>query len=104
MGRYRRRPSDIEAVQFDGTNWVEMVGFTGVRQLEDGRTVPVFNRAGTFLISFIGRTEKQVGELWVEANGAHVYIELGEWVAKDEKGFYPIKDDMFQKLYERLED
>lgn len=102
MGKYMRIPTVIEAVQFDGTNWGEMVTFTGTRTVDD-YTIPVFNHAGTYLLSFLGRTEKQVAELWVAANDAHVFIEIGEWVLKDEKGFYPCKNDMFQKLYAPVE-
>lgn len=102
MGKYRRRPGEIEAVQFTGENWVEMVTFTGTRKAEDGRQVMVFNPRGTFLLSFFANTESAgaEAELWVAAKGANVYIHRGEWVLKDEKGFYPCKDDEFKKLYE----
>ena len=42
-------------------------------------------------VSFLGGGEKLW--LWVQANTAQLPIDLGEWIAKDDLGFYPIKHD-----------
>ena len=38
------------------------------------------------------------------ANDAWLQIEDGEWVAKDDHGFYPIKDDVFARKYRLADD
>lgn len=104
MPKFRRRPGDIEAHQFDGRNWAEMMAFVGNRKTQDGKEVPGFLPIGTLFAVFAGRTPNERAELWVEANQTTVPIEIGEWVLQDEKGFYPCKDDIFQKLYESAEE
>jgi len=37
--------------------------------------------------------------IYVHANSAWLPLETGEWVAKDSHGFYPIKNDVFEKKY-----
>jgi hypothetical protein len=41
--------------------------------------------------------------LWVEANKRQLPLKLGEWIAKDELGFYPIQHEMILKNYEETD-
>jgi len=45
----------------------------------------------------VGRT----ANLYVDANESWLPLEVGEWVAKDSHGFYPIKNDIFENKYRR---
>lgn len=87
--RYRKRPVEIEALQWTGDNLAQMQAFVGVRTdshaLENEQGFDVF-RAGP--------------RLYVAANEAWLPIDVSEWVAKDRLGFYPIKDSMFHESYE----
>lgn len=111
MPRFRLRPGEVEAVQFDGNNWVEMTNFTGIRTDGDGYQIPVFNKIGTFLLTiFNPEGVNAKAELWVESSQKHFYVHVGDWVVKGalirigEKGFHLMKDDLFQKLYESVEE
>lgn len=44
------------------------------------------------------------GELYVAANNAWLDIEIGEWIIKDSRGFYPCKPDIFAQTYEVVAD
>jgi len=106
VAKYRKKPVIIEAVQFTGDNWAEMHAFTGHRNVEttsDPCMVDIFTEVGTYLVThLLGDTTK--AELWVEANRSVLPIEVGEWVIKDELGFYPCKADRFDATYELVEE
>lgn len=110
MPRFRLRPSEVEAIQFNGNNWVEMANFTGTRPDGDGYQLPVFNKIGTFLLIALNPEALYAqAELWVEAQKGYVYVHIGDWIVKGAnldgvRGFNLIKDNTFQKLYEQLED
>ena len=43
------------------------------------------------------------GQLFVNANRAYLAIVPGEWVIKDQRGFYPCKPDIFAVTHEKVE-
>lgn len=90
--KFVKKPIMVEAVRFTGDNWAEMHAFTGHRHIEGRVYVDVFVEAGTYTL--VGRDEPEyVAELWVEANSAWVPLTVGEWIMKDDFGFYPCQDD-----------
>lgn len=91
MATYRRRPTTIEAIQWNGANLFEIMEFTK-------STFSGGKRAVNFLYE---KGEK--ANLWVDANKAWLEIEVGDWIAKDKHGCYPIKDDVFGENYEEVE-
>jgi hypothetical protein len=85
---YERIPGGtIEAVQWTGSNQVELNDFT--RAGDD---------AGFIALNGSDHSETNA-RLFVAANGTWLPIEVGEWVAKDSLGFYPIKDEVFRKAW-----
>lgn len=103
MGRYISVPTEIEAVQFDGSNFHEVRELVGYRpkSCTYRENVYAFQPIGTYLPSY-GKPERVFGELWVDANQQWLPIEVGEWIVKDELGAYPCKDDVFKKKYREL--
>jgi len=111
MPRFRLKPGTVEAVQFNGSNWVEMTNFCGTRKTEDNFEVPVFNPIGTYLLAIFNPTAADSkAELWVEYANKHFYVKVGDWVVKGQPlgirdpGFHLMADTLFANLYERLED
>lgn len=84
---YRSVPTEIEAIQWTGTNPYAVRAFTGETDNH-----------------FVFATQDGIenAELYVAANKSWVHISVGEWVAKDELGFYPIKDEVFKKKYRQI--
>ena len=83
--RYRKKPVEIEAVQWSGSNW-------------------------HMLLEFAEKTGDRGG---VYTKGADLYVRTlegdlkaisGDWVIKGIKGeLYPIRDDIFRETYEPVE-
>ena len=62
MGRYRKKPVEVEAVQFTGENWAEMHEFTGHRNVENDLNpymVDIFTEIGTYLATYL-MTERKL--------------------------------------------
>lgn len=89
--RFRKRPVEIEAMQWTGDNPAAMRAFTGMHATESGGE------------HFVFTTQSGHGELFVAANGAWLPLEIGEWVLSDARGFYPCKPDIFAQTYDELE-
>lgn len=93
--KFDSKPTQIEAVQFTGDNLLEVQEFVGT--LEDGNTFG-FRRTKSQQKEWPKGTA--VAKLWVAANQEWLGIEVGEWIAKDEFGFYPIKGVVFRRKYQ----
>jgi hypothetical protein len=87
MARYVSIPSEIEAVQYSKDNWAEVYEFTG-------------HFYGDVHSDLVVQTDRHGDSyLWVEANQGRLLLEEGEWILRDELGFYPCKNDIFIKKY-----
>lgn len=77
--RYRKRPVEVEAIQWDGDNWHEVLAFTGRGISQHGRTLSITTLEGTMTAS------------------------PGDWIIRgiaDE--LYPCKPDIFEQTYEAV--
>ena len=45
----------------------------------------------------------KVLSLFVAANNGWLDLQVGEWIAKDDFGYYPIKDEQFKRVYEEVQ-
>lgn len=91
--RYRKRPITVEAKQWTGDNLEELWDWIGA----DGLYGPL--PIGDPLRPF-----GQPARLYVAANDAWLDLEIGEWIIRDSKGFYPCKHDIFEVTYEPVKD
>ncbi|QLF83648.1 hypothetical protein SEA_REDWATTLEHOG_145 [Gordonia phage RedWattleHog] len=89
MTRFVHRPTTIEAMQWTGDNADEL-----------SRWMAGFGEASALRIYTETGAEQVVLDLYVAANDTWLPLEMGEWVARDVAGFYPIKDYVFQESYE----
>jgi hypothetical protein len=79
VGRYRKRPVVVEAVQWTGDNLAEVGRFAGEHALFDGRDDALD------VITIEGRLQASVGD----------------WIIKGVAGeFYPCRADIFAVTYE----
>lgn len=80
MGRYRKKPVEIEAVQFNGTNHVEVAEFLAGSDFEPG-----------------------IHGIVINTLEGSMSAAPGDWVIKGVKGeFYPCKPDIFEATYEEV--
>ena len=80
---YRKRPFEVEAIQYDGENMNEVIKFC-----KDEREIELY----------LGWALK----LNITVNNETVF--KGDYVVKDENGeFYPCSPDVFLETYEEIE-
>lgn len=92
MTRYVSIPSEVEAVQYRKDNWAEVYEFTG-------------HFYGDVHSDLVVHTDRRaVDYLWVEANKGRLMLQEGEWILRDELGFYPCNNDIFIKKYRLKEE
>ena len=82
--KYRKKPIEVEAVQWSGSNWHEVYAFAG-------HAVYTSNEADVVVL----RVKTLEGEL---------VARPGDWVIKGVQGeFYPCKPDIFEATYEPVD-
>ena len=93
MKKYRKKPVVIEAVQLRWDTWDEMCEFANVGRLEDNRPSGIK-----------GLPNNAIGLNIPTLEGLMVANE-NDWIIKGVNGeFYPIKNDIFLKTYEKVVD
>lgn len=91
--RYRKKPVEVEAVQFTGDNWNEVAALTGGREFaevhpEDWRDDPDI-----------------VAEVYDKLHSTWVGVKVGQWIIRGVQGeFYPCDPDVFEATYEAVTD
>lgn len=83
MGKYRKKPVIISAIQFTGENSEEIGHFASLAAKVTGR-------------------EKQ---LRIKTLEGMLKVSPGDWVIRGVQGeYYPCKPEIFEETYERVED
>lgn len=88
MAKYRKKPVEVEAVQWTGGNPHEILNLAG-------------DSARHFSVDFVD------GTTWLEVGTQEGVVRAycGDWIIKGVNGeFYPCKPDIFEKTYERVEE
>lgn len=81
MNLYRKLPVLVEAVQWSGSNWHEVLAFAGKHVFTTG------------------------GDLFVHTLEGSLRASPQDYIIKGIKGeFYPCKSDIFESTYEPVED
>lgn len=81
--RFRKRPVEVEAVQFTGPNWRECCRFIGAPTFDDDET--------------LGDPD----ELYIDTLEGMMTASLGDWIVRGVQGeHYPVKPDIFEETYE----
>ena len=85
INKYRKRPVEVEAIQFDGWNWREVYQF-------------ISNEPLMFTQDF--RKEEY---LFIDTLEGVMKASVGDYIIKGVHGeFYPCKPDIFHETYEDL--
>ena len=82
MGKYRKKPVVVRAVQWTGNNWTE---------------IAAFHRGDDFLT--------EGAKLICRTLEGSLYAQVGDWIIEGVKGeIYPCKPDIFEATYEPVEE
>ncbi len=93
MGKYRKLPIEIEAIQWSGINLQEIVDFAG-------------NKLTYRIIDTAWQVGKGVPYVDVEiiTLEGDMKVNIGDYIIKGVNGeFYPCKSDIFKKTHEKVE-
>lgn len=92
MARYRKKPVEIEAVQFTGFDYKGQVSLSG-------RTEWLTSKFGKEVL-FFGELDK----LTIKTLEGDHTASVGDFIIQGVNGeIYPCKPDIFEKTYERVE-
>ena len=92
MGKYRKKPVIVEAVQWTGDNLSEIIAFTGLHESAQKWTWEEYEQV-----------VREHGLKIFTLEGSYM-ATIGDFIIKGVKGeFYPIKNDIFEQTYEKVE-
>ncbi|MFE6903801.1 hypothetical protein ACFVFJ_44470 [Streptomyces sp. NPDC057717] len=90
MARYRKRPVEIEAVHYDGTNRDEIAAFMGRLAQVEEKKLP-------------GPGRGLHDGIVIHTLEGDMTASTGDWIIKGVQGeFYPCKPDIFAATYEEV--
>ena len=89
MPKFRKKPIEIEAIQFDGSNFDEILAFGN----KEGEKRNILKN------SFTGEQEY----LHIRTLEGNMHVSEGDYVIKGVQGeFYPCKPDIFHATYDAV--
>ncbi|MFK4801640.1 hypothetical protein ACI3K5_23535 [Streptomyces sp. MPA0124] len=90
MARYRKKPVEIEAVRYDGTNRNEVAAFMGRLGKVEERKLP-------------GPGRGMHDGIVIHTLEGDMTASVGDWIIRGVQGeFYPCKPDIFAATYEAV--
>jgi len=94
MRKFRKKPVEIEAIQWTGDNKKEMFDFLGYPGKMDENTTHITS-AKFFWNSSNG--------LWIMTLEGQMHASINDYIIKGIKGeFYPCKPDIFRLTYDEV--
>lgn len=88
--KYRKKPVEIEAIQWNGMNVPEIIDFA-----EDACTIDMLAYSNT---------DQPIYTLVIHTLEGDMLAKPGDFIIKGVKGeFYPCKPDVFEQTYEMVE-
>lgn len=96
--RFRKKPVEVEAVQFDGHNWPTVNRFVG-------KIFPIGNDEFSwgFAPAHDMDAEGVIAVVWDKLHSTWVGVKAGQWIIKGIQGeFYPCDDQVFHDTYEEV--
>lgn len=96
MAKYRKKPVEIEAIQWEGGNYRKMFDFLTNGIMTDK---PITTYEDSFYIDH----DKVVGGLVIRTLEGEHLANIGDYIIKGVKGeFYPCKPDIFEMTYDKV--
>ena len=100
--KFKYRPLEVEAVQFDGNNFAELQEFCGKYVTRDGQHVSmyIFNPVHTRMDH---EDPEVIAEVWDKFHDTWYGVKQGDWIIKGTKGeFFPRCQEVFAATFEPL--
>jgi hypothetical protein len=92
--RYRKKPVIVEAIQFNGLNFKEIIEFTKGK---------AFKKEGVGSSANGNGYPQHYESFYINTLEGEMLTSINDWVIKGIKGeFYPCKPDIFNKTYDEV--
>lgn len=102
MGFYRTKPFTIEAIQFTGTNFVEVHKFTEGPEGKSQFAWTVITENGK-TVRLADESDDYQAQIYDTLHDTWVNVKFGQWIIKGQKGeFYPCDPEIFEAKYEEI--
>ena len=94
--KFKKKPIEIEAIQWTGNSSVKDVSeFLGAKNQELEND------------DYVVRLENGIGNLYIKTSEGLMLANIGDWIIKEpfdkERKYYPCKEDIFYKTYEKVD-
>lgn len=94
--KYRKKPVEVDAIQWDGNNLVQCIRFMGQR-------VNLADRIESDKFDDYREIIRKNG-LKINTLEGVMNVDIGDYIIRGIKGeFYPCKPDIFDRTYEQVE-
>ena len=95
MGKFRKKPVIIEAIQYVYNNFDCICDFMG--------TTPILKHNPDFGIDENGNTNEPYLGIYIETLEGNMLASIGDWIIKGVNGeYYPCKPYVFEKTYKEV--
>jgi len=97
MVKFRKKPVEIEAIQYNNLNRMEVEKFVGKKLLQELETETAY---------LAGKGSPKFSIL-IETKEGFMKARVGDWIIKEpfptgDREFYPCKPDIFVKTYDQV--
>ena len=94
--KFKKKPIEIEAIQWTGDSSVKAVSeFLGAKNQELEND------------DYVVKLENGIGNLYIKTSEGLMLANIGDWIIKEpfdkERKYYPCKEDIFYKTYEKVD-
>ena len=94
--KFKKKPIEIEAIQWTGNSSVKAVSeFLGAKNQELEND------------DYVVKLENGIGNLYIKTSEGLMLANIGDWIIKEpfdkERKYYPCKEDIFYKTYEKVD-
>ena len=95
--KFKKKPIEIEAIQWTGDSSVKDVSeFLGAKNQELEND------------DYVVKLENGIGNLYIKTSEGLMLANIGDWIIKEpfdkERKYYPCKEDIFYKTYEKVDE
>ena len=94
--KFKKKPIEIEAIQWTGDSSVKAVSeFLGAKNQELEND------------DYVVKLENGTDNLYIKTSEGLMFTNIGDWIIKEpfdkERKYYPCKEDIFYKTYEKVD-
>ena len=103
MAKFRKKPVEIEAVQFTGENASEIRAFVGLHEDPEKKLPWKLHSFRLKVDDLFAEEHGVIAEVWDKLHNTWVGVKQNQWIIRGIQGeYYPCDPDVFSETYEAL--